>query len=581
MLSAGQVLSAGQMLSAREAMASISSGPPHAAAPEAGTGGAGQTLSFRARWQALLASGNSIVPTESASEPDAEATPLSDSKQSDPKQQSSIPASAIVVSSRTAPSNLSTHSITPQTNAKSCSSPDILLSLPQLSVPPRISTQKSSEIVSPSAISRASAGKASPVKANAEAYSSPLQATVSGVSAFAPVQVAQQLPVRADNPKLSFATGSTTESVEIAAGQGSVSSHPISAQSPEPKEPSAAIHASGTRVAPSVPHESEIPPPESADPFNAAESHAGSSLNTLAPAASPKVTAVPVQALRGDSYSPSAIAIQSPAVTHPAAPSRSQSAVAGNANPVSNAVRETMSSPAAQNGSSSKPILSSQRASSSNATAPQDRQQFASSILPVSLSNAPSIAPSIATPAHAAAPTVTTPSFDRNAASAPASPSQTFAALDAETSAPHTTWVHTGASRAEAGYLDPALGWVAVRADVAGSTLHASIVPSSTEAAQVLGTHLAGLNTYLADHHGTSAQLTIAAPESGQSSAGLDPSGRETSQQQQRDQQTFAASESSPSTSPRTADSSSALPAVGVELLAASVSSGGHISVMA
>lgn len=236
-----------------------------------------------------------------------------------------------------------------------------------------------------------------------------------------------------------------------------------------------------------------------------------------------------------------------------------------------------MPAPAAENGSASKPIPSPQRASSSSTPALQASQQFASSVLPVSLS----IAPSIAAPAHAVAPTATTPSFDRDAASAPASPSQTFAALDAETSAPHATWVHTSATRAEAGYLDPALGWVAVRADAAGSTLHASIVPSSTEAAQVLGTHLAGLNTYLADHHGTSAQLTIAAPEAGQSSAGLDPSGRETSQQQQRDRQTNTASESPPSTSLRTADSSSALPAVGVEFLAASVLSGGHISVVA
>ncbi len=89
----------------------------------------------------------------------------------------------------------------------------------------------------------------------------------------------------------------------------------------------------------------------------------------------------------------------------------------------------------------------------------------------------------------------------------------TFAAIDAERTASPPTWIHAGTHRAEAGYLDPALGWVGVRADAAGNGVHAALVPGSGEAAQVLGSHLAGLNTYLLEHHGQSATVTLIAPE--------------------------------------------------------------------
>ena len=93
----------------------------------------------------------------------------------------------------------------------------------------------------------------------------------------------------------------------------------------------------------------------------------------------------------------------------------------------------------------------------------------------------------------------------------------TFEALDA-TAAPPATWIHAGAHHAEAGYLDPSLGWVSVRADANPAGLHAAIVPASPEAASAISTHLAGLNAYLAEHHGHSATATLA-PESGDSSA--------------------------------------------------------------
>ena len=90
-----------------------------------------------------------------------------------------------------------------------------------------------------------------------------------------------------------------------------------------------------------------------------------------------------------------------------------------------------------------------------------------------------------------------------------------FATLDAERAAPPPTWIHAGAHHAEAGYLDPALGWIGVRADAMANGVHASLVPASGQAAQVLGSHLAGLNTYLSEHHGDSATVTIAAPDDG------------------------------------------------------------------
>ena len=98
----------------------------------------------------------------------------------------------------------------------------------------------------------------------------------------------------------------------------------------------------------------------------------------------------------------------------------------------------------------------------------------------------------------------------------------TFTALDASRTPPSPTWLHAGAHRAEAGYLDPALGWVAVRADAIGSGVHAALVPDSAQAAQVLGSHLSALNTYLAEHHGQHASVTLATLQDGRQGAGPD-----------------------------------------------------------
>jgi hypothetical protein len=99
---------------------------------------------------------------------------------------------------------------------------------------------------------------------------------------------------------------------------------------------------------------------------------------------------------------------------------------------------------------------------------------------------------------------------------------ETFTRLDSEGGSRSIHWVQAGAHRAEAGYLDPALGWVAVRAESSGGGLHAAVLPGSPEAAQVLSTHLGGLNAFLAQQHGPHATATMAAPGDGQHGATAD-----------------------------------------------------------
>jgi len=89
---------------------------------------------------------------------------------------------------------------------------------------------------------------------------------------------------------------------------------------------------------------------------------------------------------------------------------------------------------------------------------------------------------------------------------------EAFAALDAGSGVSSPGWIHAGSQRAEAGFQDPALGWVGVRADLSGGGVHASLMPDSTEAAQVLSGHLAGLSAFLAEQHTPLATLTLSDP---------------------------------------------------------------------
>jgi hypothetical protein len=99
------------------------------------------------------------------------------------------------------------------------------------------------------------------------------------------------------------------------------------------------------------------------------------------------------------------------------------------------------------------------------------------------------------------------PSTSASEASAASDP---FSALDSEQAGGSMSWIHTSAHRAEAGYLDPALGWVSVRAGAVGGGIHAAVVPGSLEAAHILGGHMTGLSSHLAQQHGNAATVTLA-----------------------------------------------------------------------
>ncbi|HME56923.1 MAG TPA: flagellar hook-length control protein FliK [Terracidiphilus sp.] len=108
---------------------------------------------------------------------------------------------------------------------------------------------------------------------------------------------------------------------------------------------------------------------------------------------------------------------------------------------------------------------------------------------------------------------------------------ETFATLDTAIAPRGTTWIQAGTQRAEAGFQDPALGWVSVRANLSGGGVHAQLVPDSADAAQALSSHLAGLNAYLVEHHTPVETLTLTAPESGWSGLGSGRSAGEGMQQ--------------------------------------------------
>ncbi|MGP8253689.1 MAG: hypothetical protein ACLQHF_16795 [Terracidiphilus sp.] len=101
------------------------------------------------------------------------------------------------------------------------------------------------------------------------------------------------------------------------------------------------------------------------------------------------------------------------------------------------------------------------------------------------------------------------------------STAETFTALDGASNSMHATWVHAGAHQAEAGFEDPALGWVSVRAEVNAGGISAVVLPDSAGAAQALGAHMAGLHDYLAEQHSPIESLTLATAQNSGSDTGL------------------------------------------------------------
>lgn len=90
---------------------------------------------------------------------------------------------------------------------------------------------------------------------------------------------------------------------------------------------------------------------------------------------------------------------------------------------------------------------------------------------------------------------------------------ETFAALDGDVAPGATLWTHASTRQAEAGFEDPALGWIGVRAERDGIGVHGSVVPGSDAAARELGTHLEGLSAYMAENRTPLESLAMAAPE--------------------------------------------------------------------
>jgi Flagellar hook-length control protein FliK len=116
------------------------------------------------------------------------------------------------------------------------------------------------------------------------------------------------------------------------------------------------------------------------------------------------------------------------------------------------------------------------------------------------------------------------------------SPQGTFAALDAHANAGAPAWLHAGAQHAEAGFQDPSLGWVGVRADLSGGAIHAAIVPGSAEAAQALGAQMPALHAHLAAQDVALATLSLhtATGGSGGDARQMQPGTGDQPQQQDR-----------------------------------------------
>lgn len=110
-----------------------------------------------------------------------------------------------------------------------------------------------------------------------------------------------------------------------------------------------------------------------------------------------------------------------------------------------------------------------------------------------------------------------------------------FKSLDMDAEHPSVRWVHAGAQQAEAGFEDPALGWVSVRANAGSAGVHPALIPSSAEASQVLAGHLAGLNSFLANRAPGVGDVTIASPEAGAPGMGTEAGSGQGSRGQQRE----------------------------------------------
>jgi hypothetical protein len=184
--------------------------------------------------------------------------------------------------------------------------------------------------------------------------------------------------------------------------------------------------------------------------------------------------------------------------------------------PVSQPIPPPIAAGASANPSGTRPVASSMQSSSVQSVKRNARESG-------SLGNRSTAAQGQLTPAAgdtaamireaAGVRTSANPASGHAEASAEPALREAFAAMDAEAAPGAPAWLHAGARQAEAGFEDPALGWVGVRAGLDGGAVHATLVPGSDAAAQELGLHMDGLNAYMAEQHTPIESLAVAAPE--------------------------------------------------------------------
>ena len=112
------------------------------------------------------------------------------------------------------------------------------------------------------------------------------------------------------------------------------------------------------------------------------------------------------------------------------------------------------------------------------------------------------------------------------------STAETFSALDGANGSMNVTWTHAAPRQAEAGFEDPSLGWVSVRAGLNAGSISAVVVPGSADATQALGAHMAGLHDYLADQRSPVESLALATAQNSGADAGWGQGMQHQSQQQ-------------------------------------------------
>jgi hypothetical protein len=116
---------------------------------------------------------------------------------------------------------------------------------------------------------------------------------------------------------------------------------------------------------------------------------------------------------------------------------------------------------------------------------------------------------------------------------------ESLRALDSSSFHPPESWSMIGAHRAEAGFHDPSLGWITVRAQAGAGGIHATVIPSSSEAAESLGSHLGALNAFMQAHSSQVDSIRLASPEPGtEQTMAFAGNGHEGSRQQQNFQDT-------------------------------------------